>query len=847
MTPLYEQPVLVIDPGMHTAPIHCLAVDAAGRFAVTGSADKTVRLWSVRDGELFKTIRMPAGPDLIGKIFEVAMTRNGDLVAAAGWAHARAGVIYVIDPHRSAITSAISVGSIGADCLSLSPNGRYLAAGLGTAGLRVFDRNRQWGETFRDTSYLRGVFGIEFADDDRLFVACKDGTIRVYDRNFKRISLGRTAISGREPEGFAVSPDGSKLALAYRDAAAVDVFDGLSLTRLSRPKVEGFGSEGHITRVAWSKDGNTLFAGGGYQEKLGCCIYAWKGAGRGERRALRAGFSNTVAGLAVMPDGDLLVATQDPFLAVVRDDGSTGWERYPRMPDFRAQYDTLGVASNGMVLDFGFGYAGETPLRFDLNARSLSPGRSADGETTRPRQIGLVASRLRRLLLPPRKAGVIGGWENEFHPTLDGKQISLAQGECSRCLAVHPNGNCFVLGTDWYLRAFDANGKLLWRRDTPSVACAVNISGDGRLVIAASADGTLRWHRMDDGRELLALFVLEDKQNWVVWTPEGFYGATPGAYSVLRWHVNRGFLAAAETISVSEIPKLRRPGALGFVLQEMETARALGIADMKAARRDVQIRTRAAKAPGARLHVLAIGVSDYGEKAAGLALQFAHKDAEDVAGALLNTQGGGLYAEVLASVLCDGLATRASIFQALEATERNMARGSGQDMAVVLFSGHGAVIGDQFYLIPHGVDNGTKASLKASAIPALELQREILNLARHGRVLVLLDACRSAGLIEGMPGASLLSSAVAAGNITVLTSSRADKLSREDEAWQHGAFTKVMLDALSADDVDTDRNGVISMTDLTAYVEKRLDSLTGGDQQLGVEQRFQGDIFVVGL
>ena len=86
---------------------------------------------------------------------------------------------------------------------------------------------------------------------------------------------------------------------------------------------------------------------------------------------------------------------------------------------------------------------------------------------------------------------------------------------------------------------------------------------------------------------------------------------------------------------------------LPFVLQELETARALGIADMKAARRDVQIRTGAAKAPGARLHVLAIGVSDYGEKAAGLALKFAHKDAEDVASALLNTQGGGLYAEVL--------------------------------------------------------------------------------------------------------------------------------------------------------------------------------------------------------
>jgi hypothetical protein len=92
-----------------------------------------------------------------------------------------------------------------------------------------------------------------------------------------------------------------------------------------------------------------------------------------------------------------------------------------------------------------------------------------------------------------------------------------------------------------------------------------------------------------------------------------------------------------------------------------------------------------------------------------------------------------------------------------------------------------------------------------------------------------------------------LSSAVAAGNVTVLTSSKADKLSREDDAWQHGAFTKVLLDALSNDDPDTDRNGVISLTDLTAYMEKRLDLLTGGDQQLSVEQRFQGEILVVGL
>jgi uncharacterized caspase-like protein len=87
-----------------------------------------------------------------------------------------------------------------------------------------------------------------------------------------------------------------------------------------------------------------------------------------------------------------------------------------------------------------------------------------------------------------------------------------------------------------------------------------------------------------------------------------------------------------------------------------------------------------------------------------------------------------------------------------------------------------------------------------------------------------------------------------ASNVTVLTSSAADKVSHEDEKWGHGAFTKALLDALSAsDEIDTDHDGAISMSELTAYMEKRLRKLTEGDQQLGLDQRFQSNIFVVGL
>jgi uncharacterized caspase-like protein len=183
---------------------------------------------------------------------------------------------------------------------------------------------------------------------------------------------------------------------------------------------------------------------------------------------------------------------------------------------------------------------------------------------------------------------------------------------------------------------------------------------------------------------------------------------------------------------------------------------------------------------------------------------------------------------------------------------RNMEASTSQDFAVVMFSGHGTMIRNQFYLVPYGSDSSTPARLEASAIPATQFQDKILELARHGRVLVLLDACRSAGLIGGpsntLPAADALKSVLTAANVTVLTSSTADTVSREDERWQHGAFTKVLLDALSGSgDVDTDHNGVISIEELTAYVGDHLSQLTGGAQQLGLDLRFRGDIFVAGL
>jgi WD40 repeat protein len=140
---LFDRPVLAIDPGRHTGMIRQADVDEVGKVAVTGSEDKTVRLWSVADGKLLRTIRMPTGPDAVGKIFAVAMSPDGSTVAAGGWTRIRdedqQEQVYLFDTHTGAMTNRLTGLPDVVHYLAFSPDGRRLAVMLyGANGLRLY-------------------------------------------------------------------------------------------------------------------------------------------------------------------------------------------------------------------------------------------------------------------------------------------------------------------------------------------------------------------------------------------------------------------------------------------------------------------------------------------------------------------------------------------------------------------------------------------------------------------------------------------------------------------------------------------------------------------------------------
>jgi uncharacterized caspase-like protein len=110
---------------------------------------------------------------------------------------------------------------------------------------------------------------------------------------------------------------------------------------------------------------------------------------------------------------------------------------------------------------------------------------------------------------------------------------------------------------------------------------------------------------------------------------------------------------------------------------------------------------------------------------------------------------------------------------------------------------------------------------------------EVAGIAEHGRVILLVDACRSGGATSLVDRS--LRAMLTAANVTVLTSCADKQLSQESMAWENGAFTEALLEALAGADYDHD--GLIGIGDLCRYLGERVPALTDGAQRPEVETR----------
>ena len=262
--------------------------------------------------------------------------------------------------------------------------------------------------------------------------------------------------------------------------------------------------------------------------------------------------------------------------------------------------------------------------------------------------------------------------------------------------------------------------------------------------------------------------------------------------------------------------------------------------------------TRAFAAPRIdKRWAVVVGVGEY-ESEDIPDLEFAPADARAIKD-FLESDAAGPFDEVLylENEAATGAALREALFVFLQQADWD-------DLVVIYFAGHGAPDPgrpDNLYLLPSDADLNALAS---TGFPMWDVKTALRRQIASERVLVIADACHSAGAADGDTVGGGESNAIAGGFAELFTPSRrlmmtaadTNEFAQEDERWGgNGVFTHFLLEGLRGA-ADLDDDGVVRFTELFDHVSSNVRQATNGQQNpqrsgfgdipLAVVQRTQG-------
>ncbi len=450
----------------HEDWVSSVALAANAGLALSGGADRTLRLWEVATGRCLRVFH--GHKDWVTA---VALDRDGRRALSG----AADGTLRFWDASTGECLKVLEAGGGWVLAVALSADGRRaLSAGGGNVALWDLDEGRR-------LTTLAGHDGPVLAvalsgDGRRALSGGRDGTLRSWD-------LGRGecrhVFSGHADKVHAVAlSEGGNVALsgsADRTLRLWDVEAGHCLRVLT-------GHEGAVLTAALSSDGAYAVSGGGDRTAR-----YWR-LDRGRCLAVLEGHAAGVTAVALDATGRYAVsASGDRTLAL--------W----RLPaDVRAPYLLARVLPSDTALAEWADYEQALARAWQAlaagdaasAARWVRTARARPGRARQPEAVDRWCGLYARLPRGPLE----DGWERH---TLEGHLGAVTS------VAVGDDGRLALSGSaDGTVKIWDVAGGQCLRTlaSGGAVVTAVGLGGKSRLAISGGADGFLRLWDVDDGR-----------------------------------------------------------------------------------------------------------------------------------------------------------------------------------------------------------------------------------------------------------------------------------------------------------------------------------------------------------
>ena len=241
----------------------------------------------------------------------------------------------------------------------------------------------------------------------------------------------------------------------------------------------------------------------------------------------------------------------------------------------------VGWSSDGHAI--GWGGATQTSTKIDRTVpldrsfclRNLDFGPLPDASFTRAATVSgdLTLKRVKERVLAARRDGF--EVSRMTLPYVDDK---------IRSWTFVPGGRV-VLGCTYGLFLYDAlSGQPIYSlHGHTDTVWAVATSPRGRYVLSGGGDQTLEIWSTDYYELLVSLFFAGDE--WIAWTPNGYYAASLAGESLMGWHVNRGPDQMADFYPAAHFrASLYRPDVIRRLIAVGNSRQALAEADDQRAR-----------------------------------------------------------------------------------------------------------------------------------------------------------------------------------------------------------------------------------------------------------------------
>jgi WD40 repeat protein len=510
----------------HPVAVTSLAFSPDGRYLVTGSFDRLVRLWNWEEG---KVERVFQGHEDHAGVWPGSFSPDGKRLVSMSWD--RTARIWDVASGRELLRLAHPVALDGAQ---FSPDGTTVATGGWDGVVRVW--NAETGEQLRQATNGDSVLFVAFSPDGRRIAYAggprfstevgHDTAVKIWDlaTDHKQALLGhRVTVMC-----VAFSPDGKTLASGSFDGAVKlwDVATGREL-----PAVNTGFSYRIVFTLAFSPDGQQLAVGG--MQGLTPRAEIFNLASRERVRTLE-GHSVGVRSVAFSPDGSQIATAS--FGDQVRVWATTNEPDYLSLEGHNAA--VWAVACSGDSRRIATGSFDKTVKIWDAESGSLiqtipvglpvlSLALSADGK---------------RLVTPAPEANATV-WD-----VAGGQPLLTLKGHSKTVMAV-------ALSTDgrWIVTGSKDNTVRLWNttngvflRAFPGHSnwvLSVAFSPDGQRVLTGSADRTAIIWDTESGRRLQTLAGHSDRVLSVAYSPDGqrvATGSSGGERKVRLWDVHTG-------------------------------------------------------------------------------------------------------------------------------------------------------------------------------------------------------------------------------------------------------------------------------------------------------------------